>query len=158
MTVSVQTPFLQTSQKFTQDPVELEPVLSKTYTQTATAVNARTIGLYETVQVSIGDRYFSSGDPQNRRQAFRKVFSFGAIAAGATLTIPHLITGVTQFVNTYGECITATPDFRRIPWASATLVTDQIQATLTTVNIIIVNGATAPAIVSGIYVCEYLLN
>lgn len=157
-----QTMYLITSRNFPTDGAQLEPELTKMYNEVAQAVNLRTNGLYETTQNVTGEQWFNTSfNPDvgmRRRQSYRKVFTFGAIAAGATLAINHGITGITSFTLTYGEAITDVPDFRNIPFASATVVTDQIQVTKTSTQIIIINGATAPNIVSGKFVLEYLLN
>ena len=89
---------------------------------------------------------------------FRLVVPFGAIATGATLSITHNIQSLVQFTHIYGTCITAVPDFRPIPYASATLVTNQIEVKVTPTQVVIINGATAPNIASGMIVLEYLKN
>lgn len=155
--------FLQTSRKFSKDPVELEPVLSKTYSEVAQAVNFRTIGLFETNQITIGDKYFNTGDPQNRRSAFRKTFPFGAIAAGATLTILHGITGIVELVHFYGNCITDASVFpnakyESLPFVSVTAATEQINLYANDTIITIINGAGNNNIISGTIILEFLLN
>lgn len=158
MTFNLQNAFLITSRKFPQDPVELESVLTKSYTEIAQAINARTIGLYEIIQTTTGNRYFSSGDPQNRRQSFRKLFPFDAIVAGDTEIINHGISGTITFVKIFGTCNTDAPDSRPIPYTSITNVDEQIQINVTTSQIIIMNGAGADNITNGIITLEYLLN
>jgi len=158
MTINVQSPFLITSRKFQEAWAELEPTLSKSYTEIAQAVNFRTIGLYELTQINTGNKYFNTGDPQNRKQSYRKLFSFGAIAAGATLNINHGLTGVTNFVQIYGTCHTDAPDSRPIPYVSTAAVNQQIQIRVTSTQIVIINGAGANNITDGIITLEYLLN
>lgn len=157
-----QSTYLITSRVFPTDPAQLEPELAKMYNEVSQAVNAKTNGVYELAQNVTGEQWFNPAfDPDvgmRRRQSYRKVFTFGTIAVGATLAINHGIVGITSFTLTYGEAITDVPDFRNIPYASATVVTDQIQVTKTSTQIIIINGATAPNIVSGKFVLEYLLN
>ena len=154
--------YLITSRSFPTDPAQLEQELNKAWIDLSRVVNLKTNAIYDTAQVVTGEQWYNPNFNPNRdfrrRQSYRKVFTFGAIATGATLAINHGITGITQFTLTYGEAITDVPDYRNIPWASAILVTDQIQVTKTQTQIIIINGATAPNIVSGIFVLEYLLN
>lgn len=158
MSFSSITPVLIGSRKFPQEPSQLESELTKMYTEVSQAVNVKTNGLYETTQVTTGDVYFSNGEQTNRRQSFRKVFTFGAINAGTSASVNHGITGVTSFVHIYGTCNTDAPDARPIPYTSATNVTEQIQINVTSSQINILNGAGADNILSAIIVLEYLLN
>ena len=158
MSFSSITPVLIGSRKFPQESSQLESELTKMYTEVSQAVNVKTNGLYETTQVTTGDVYFSNGEQTNRRQSFRKVFTFGAINAGTSISINHDLTGVTSFVHIYGTCNTDAPDARAIPYTSATAVTDQVQINITSTQITILNGATADNILNGLVVVEYLLN
>lgn len=163
ITPHITQPFLITTRFFPTDGERLSPILNKAYIETAQAVNARVIGSFEPVEVITGERWFEDsiqGEQIVRRQSYRKFFRFGAIAAGATLNIVHDILELDEFTTIYGTCETDTPDFRPINYASATLVTDQIELNVTNTavltNINIINGATAPNIVRGIVVVEYL--
>src|SRR5208337_4411576 len=96
MPISV--PYIPTTQSFPEDPKELRSTLSKRDTDFAQVVNTKTNGIYNTVQVATGNKYYSqqvadNNTPVQYRQSFRQVFVFGTIAAGATLTIPHGIIG-----------------------------------------------------------------
>jgi hypothetical protein len=152
--------FLITSRNFPIDIVELEPELNKMYIEIARAVNQRTIGTYDTDQYNSGNFYFSldRNNTQRRRQSYRQAYAIGAIATGATFAFAHNISNFNQLAQAYGTCITDAPDFRPIPFASATAVTAQIQLTVTTSQIIIINGATAPNITSGMIILEYFLT
>lgn len=160
---SINMPYLPTSRQFDSDQEQLQVTLTKMYNEMSTAVNARTIGIFNTVQVVTGDRYYPiiNNDihtPVNQRQSYRKLFILPATAAGATTTIPHGITGITEGAAWYGNATTAVPDFRPIPYADAALVTNQISLTITATNIIVVNGSTAPNITGGNIILEFLLN
>jgi hypothetical protein len=161
-----QSPFLVTSKKFSTDPVELEPILSKAWVDTANNVNIRTIGIFDKVQIVSGNKYYST-DPanaQNKRQSYRQIYSFGAIAQGATLTIAHGISGIIEVVNFYGNCITdvsVTPNgkYKPLPYVTAIGgVTLQTAIYMNDTIITIVNGAGADNIVSGTIIVEYTLN
>jgi hypothetical protein len=159
-----QAAYLVTTKKFSADPVELEPLLNKTYSEISQAVNFRSIGLYELTQITTGNKYYNTGIPQDRRQSFRRVFEFGAIATGTSIEIQFDMTQITQVVNFYGNVITDNTAslYRAINWTSSTDVTEQIQVdfdTSVTPNVIrITVGAGAPNVVSGMVVIEYLLN
>ncbi len=150
--------FLITSRFFPPDLTLLTPVLNKSYIETAQAMNDRTIGVHEPVEVVTGEKWLESANPITQRQSFRKVFDFLTIATGATLTINHEIVGLDQFTKTTGECVTDFPDFRSIPYSSATLLTNNIETRRTNTQIIIINGATSPNILRGIVVLEYFID
>lgn len=155
-------PFLQTSVFFPENFDEFRVKFLELYRDISNTVNTRETGIFDLVEFLTGENWFTIGNPQVKRKTFRKCFSIGAIAAGATLTTAH---GITQFspltfTHIYGTVITdaATFNKRPIPYASATLITDQIQLDADDTNFRIVNGATAPNITSGIVVLEYLKN
>jgi len=155
-----QQPYLPTSRKFpVQNPVQLEPELIKSYIDVAQAVNIRTIGIFENLQIVTGERWFS-GDASNallKRQSYRKAFTFAAISAGTSSSILHGITNVTAFTRIYGTCITDIPDYRPLPYASVT-ANANIELKVTPTQITISVGAASPNITSAIVVLEYLLN
>lgn len=164
MTVpTIKMPFLITSRMFPKDSEELQRELAKSYTETALAINNRTIGIFDLFQVISGNQWFNEDDPFDakpiqRRQSYRRVYTFGAIAAGATLTLPHDLLTIETVMQYWAQVITAVPDFRTVPYASATVVTEQIEMRVTATDIIIINGATSPNITSGFAVLEYILN
>jgi len=166
---SIAVAYLPTTKNFPEDQDELREVISKAYVETAQAVNRRTIGVYNTFQAVTGNQYYSNSNnnvanPIQFRQSYRRIYPFGAIAKGVTLTIPHSITGITQFVDIYGNAITdvsVNPNglYIPLPYVIATGdVTFQVQVYCDNTNIYIVNGASADNIVSGTIVLEYLLN
>ena len=151
-------PFLNTTEVYPEDESQLRIKLTDVYTKTATSVNLREIAIYDLQELLTGQLWFDPNDNQNKRFTFRQVYQIGAIAAGATLNVLHGIVGVVAFTRMYGTCVTAVVDYRPIPYADAAVVTNQISLTVAGVNLVIVNGATAPNITSGIIVLEYLLN
>ncbi len=134
--------------------------LQNTITDVFFKVNARQIGLYYLAETPTGQIWSRDTMPQLPRQATRQVYQFGAIAAGATLNIPMNITGFTTltFTHMYGTINTAVPDDRPLPYADAAVVTNQVSLNRVGNNIVITNGATAPNIVSGLVILEYLKN
>jgi hypothetical protein len=136
------------------EPEQMKEFLKKSLEEMARFINRKDMGQYETVEVQV-NQTFPGATPQDKRQIYRKIFEFNAIAAGATLNIAHGITGVTDFTRIYGTCITAVPDNRPIPFADVTNVTNQISVLRNGLNIVVVNGATAPNITSGRIVVEF---
>lgn len=159
-----QTPYLITTRDFpTSIPEQLEQVLSKSWVDTSQAINTRTIGIFNTTSQVNGDKYYNSTNPLQLRQAYRKTFSIGAIAAGATLTTAHGVTGIVEIVHLYGNCITdvstiVTAKYEPIPFVSATDVTQQVEIYANDTNIVIINGSSNNNILSGNIILEYLLN
>jgi len=151
-------PFLQTSIYFPDEFDEFRVTFLQLYRNIANVTNTREVGIYDQVEFQTGEQWFNPANTQFKRMTFRQVFPIGAIAAGATSTTAHGITGITAFTHIYGTAITATPDFRPIPYSSVTAVNQQIELRVTAANIIISNGAAAPNITSAIVVLEYLKN
>lgn len=151
-------PFLPTSTFFPEDFEQFRIKFLELYRNLANTTNSREVGIYDFQEFLTGEQWPTIGNPQVKRKTFRTIFSIGAIGPGVTLNTPHGLTQVTAYTHIYGTAITGVPDNRPIPFASATLVTDQIQIQVNAVNITIVNGATAPAITSAFVVLEYLKN
>lgn len=151
-------PYLQTSVWFPEDFQQFRIKFLELYRDISSNVNIRQIAIFDLQEILSGEQWFTAGNPQKKRQTFRKVFSIGAIAAGATLNTAHGLTGVTAYTHIYGTAITDTPDNRPIPYASVTAVNQQIEMNVDGTNIIIINGAAAPNITSAIVVLEFLKN
>jgi hypothetical protein len=151
---------LPISVEFPEDKQKFLEIMSLTYKRIANTVNTKTGGLYSRVESYSSDQYYTDTNFVFRN-AYRKTFDIindlnaGApIAPGATVTAAHGIVGIVQVVKWTGGIVTDVVDFRPIPFVSATLITDQVQVTVTAVNIIIVNGATAPTITAGTLAIE----
>lgn len=153
--------YLIINQRFSEDYEVFLTQITKINSDISRAVNLRDIAIYDKVESINGQQWFNPANAQLKRSGFRQAYSLPATAAGATSTIPHNITGVgtsTTFTYIGGTCVTDAPDNRPIPFASATLVTDQIQILVNGANIVVKNGATAPNITSGYIVLDYLKN
>jgi len=150
-----QMPYLRTSRLFPEDLGQLCVEVNRSYIDVASAVNNRIIGIFPQTNSAItGESWFISN---LRQQTFRQVYIFGAIAAGATLNIPYTIRGFNQFSRIFGTCITATTDYRPLPYASVA-ANANIDVRVTTTNIVISVGAASPNLVSGLIVLEWLSN
>lgn len=152
-------PFINTFQEFPIDNTqEMKRVLTKMYTDLSQAINFRESGAFELSELLTGQQFYTVNNNQTKRFVYRKCFETGAIASGATASIAHGISPLTTFTNIYGTVQTDSPDWRPVPFSSTVNVTNQISIRVTTTNIVIGNGATAPNIVSGIVILEYLKN
>lgn len=154
------TPYLRTSRSFPQDPHALAVELSKAYIDIANRVNDRSIGLFATTRpVVTGDSYFLTNN--QRQQSFRQVYSF--TAAG---NIPHNVRTdqIFSFGKAYGWFTDGNNWYGAI-YGSNVAIAGQVSFYLTPFvppttpgNIVVLAGAGAPAIVSGIIVLEWLSN
>ena len=136
------------------DPEQLKEFLKRTLEEHARFVNRKDMGQYETVEVQV-NQTFPGATAQTKGQVFRKIFEFGAIAVGGNLIIPHLITGTLDFTRIYGTFVTAI-DTRPLPFNSVLAANQGTQVVTTGVNIVIVNGGAAPAIISGRVILEFI--
>jgi hypothetical protein len=117
-----QSPYLLTSRKFPQNPVELESVLSKAYIDTANNVNISTCGIYDKVQIDTRNKYYNDAQPEKKRQSYRRVYTIAALPNTATATIATGIsfTSTSQLVNIYGTAESATIAVALTPWVVGT--------------------------------------
>ncbi|SRR6266404_973981 len=151
-------PYLRTSRSFPIDSGKLEVELVNSYIDIANAVNARTIGIFPSNRPSItGESWFLTSAKQ---QTLRQIYSIGAIASGAELDIPLGFTNFNILTKITATVVTNVPDYRPIPFVDPVTATNGMEILVGTVagilQIRIILGATAPPIVSGIAVIEFL--
>lgn len=154
--VNSESPYLPISVKFESDPQVLVEQLTTMYNGISYRLNNRDISLYDFVELITGQKWTDPNNLQVPKEAYRTIYTVSAIGIGATLNIAHNTT-VTTLTKIFGSVTTAT-DQRPLPYVDAAAVTNQVQVTVTATNIVIVNGATAPAITGGIVGIEYLKN
>ena len=149
---------LPISFEFPLEQDEFRNTVDNTYKRIANSVNTKVGGLYPLQEIAAFKQYYTANDPFVFRNVYRKIFSFGAIAAGATLLIPHGITTFTEMTVIEGHCITDIIDYRPIPYVSNANVNQQISIRVTSTDIVIVNGSGAPNITQGTAILEYVKN
>jgi hypothetical protein len=140
------------------DPGELREFIALRERLCASIVNSKESGSYELIEIPDGQFFFTADNNQLKRPGFRLVFNRGGIAPGAFDTFTHGITNLTQVTDYWGIATTTVPDFRKIPYASSILVTNQVSVTINSTNVVVTNGATAATISSYIFILEYLKN
>lgn len=153
MTTNVinQVPFLRTSRNFPQEAQPLAVEVNKTYVDIANNVNSRIIGLFPTTKPAItGESWFITDN--QRQQTLRQVYTFTA-----TGDIPHGInfSNVNRFTRCWGEYTDGTNYYGAI-WASSVAIAGQVTFYISPTNIVILAGASAPSITSGIIILEWL--
>lgn len=152
-------PFLPINQTFSTDDDQFLIQITNRDRDIARYINIREIAIFDQTEVPTGQQWYNPSNVQIKRNGYRKVFVFGAISAGASATISTAITGITQITHMWGQAISAS-DSRPIPYASVTSAASQVELTInpTFTTITVLNGSSAPAIVSGTVVLEYLKN
>jgi hypothetical protein len=152
-TTGIQTaPFIQLQRNFPIDDVQALGIeLDQSYIDIASKINARAIGLYAlNYPVLAGEKWYLSSTPQ---QALRQIYTF--TAAG---NIPHGIqfSSVSQISpNSYGSYTDGT-NYYGVIYASSVAIAGQISFYVTTTNIVVLAGAGAPAITSGLINLEWI--
>ena len=150
-------PPLDENISFSADWDQFLEQITNEYRKAAKKINEKERGFYpQELEIINDQQFFTNGNPQAYRGVFRKVFPFGAIAAGATLVIAHNIAAFTEMTNIYGTCITNVVDYRPIPYVSVVNVNQQIGLVVTAANINVINGAGAAPITSGMIILEFL--
>jgi hypothetical protein len=148
------TPYLRTTREFPEEMHQLTVEVNRSYLDIAQAVNARTIGIYPTVNPAItGNIYYLKA---NRPQySFRETYVF--TSAGP---IPHNIdlTRIFGFVSITAMFTDGTKWYP-LPYVGVVSATNQINVTIDSTNInITAGGGTPPSIVSGLITLEWISN
>lgn len=126
--------------------------LDRAYVDTASKVNARTIGLFpDNAPVVTGEQWFLSGQT-SKQQTLRQIYPFTA-----TGSIPHGINfaTVSQFTKPSGSYTDGTNWYGAI-YASSVAIAGQVTFYVTPTNIVILAGAGAPSITNGTIILEWL--
>lgn len=145
-------PYLQTSDYFPDEFSEFRVNFLSLYRNISNCVNVRQIGIFDKTEFLTGEEWFGVISSQQKRQTFRKVFSF----SDANLVFNHDITGIVLCTHIYGGFTDGT-NFYPLPYVSTT-ITDQVAVKITPTQVIITKGGTAPAITNAVIVLEYLKN
>lgn len=147
-------PYLREQRQFPNDNVkELSNQMDHTYIDIASKVNLRVIGLFGTkFQIITGERWYFSGS-SSAQQSLRQVFPFTTVG-----NIPHGLTwaAVSKISpRSYGSFTDGT-NWYGVIYSSSVAIPGQVSFYVTPINIVVLNGAGAPAIVSGIIVLEFI--
>jgi len=155
-----QVPYLRTSRKFPEDIKQLTVEVDKAYIDTANCVNNRTISIFPTnVQAINGESWMIGG---RKHQGIRQVYVVPAITV-FPFTIPHFIkfSRIFEFVRCFGSFTDGTNYYGMI-YASNVAIAGQISFYLTPEvgttpgNIVVLQGAAAPALTTGIICLEWI--
>ena len=147
-----QSPYLRTTRNFPEDnPQALSVEINRAYVDTASKMNDRSIGLFPVnAQAITGDKWFFSGT-NTKQQSLRQVYTFTA-----TGNIAHNISNFSQISpNSYGSFTDGT-NWYGVFYAGSATIANQTTFYVTPTNIVVQQGAGAPAITSGTIVLEWL--
>lgn len=116
----------------------------------STITNTKEAGNYNIAEILTFKQYFITGNPQKRRNVYRKCFDLvnlngGNIAASATVAFAHGISNLTDAVLIYVSCVTTDPEY-------FTMVYPDIHLDGTNINF---TNSHASAVTSALAVCEY---
>lgn len=150
--------FLPNNVILSDDPQSSKEQLIDYIQRVSDVTNKKEIGAYLLNELQNGQFFFKADDTQNFRYVFRKVFNVTTtIAAGATHTFSHGISQISAFTRFYGTAVVDDTNlYRPIPYVDAAGGTAGIELNSSATQINIINGATAPDILSAIIVAETL--
>lgn len=148
-----QVPYLRTSRNFPEELHQLTVEVNKSYVDIANAVNNRTISIFPTTRPAVGGESWFILNNQ-RQQNFRQIYVFTA-----TGNIPHGINfnSVSYFTKCSGSFTDGINWYGAI-FTSNTAIVGQVSFYVTPTNIVILAGAGAPTISTGLIVLEWISN
>lgn len=133
-------PFLRVQRLFPTDIKNLALEVDRTYTDIASAVNNRTIGIYPlNGNIITGNNFFFTSQ---RQESLRQVFTFTT-----TAPIAHNITNIIpgQFAQCWGQWTDGTNSYGLI-FGSSVAIPGQLSFYCTATQIVFISGAGAPII------------
>ncbi len=152
-----QTAYLRTSREFPEEVHQLSFEVNKTYVDIANAVNTRTIGIYPKNRPAItGNGYFLT---TNKQETFRQIYPVtpaDIIAGFITHGILNVLPG--QFVGESCGSYTDGIDTFGLFFASSVPIAGQTTFYVTSTQIILLIGAGAPVLTSGLITLEWLVR
>ena len=149
-----QSPYLREQRQFPSDDLkELARQTDQAYIDIASKMNARTIGIYATnFPVITGEQWFLHGQPQ-RQQTLRQLYTFTGVG-----NIPHNLKWASVSLisqKSYGTFTDGTNWYGAL-YAGSTAIPAQVSFYVTPTNIVVLAGAAAPSISSGVINLEWL--
>ena len=144
-------PFLRVQRLFPRDAQPLSVEIDRAYTDIASSVNARMIGIFSTNSpIQNGEFWYSDGIRYQGNRQLYFVTGTGNIVHNIDTTI---INGFTRIYGTFTDGTIWYP----LPYVNAVATNNQISLTVTTTNIVITAGGGAPPTVSsGFVVLEWI--
>lgn len=126
--------------------------------QTATILNIKENGTYDTAERLSAQQWFSTSSGINKpRYGFRKVVNFGGLPNAGTTSVAHGITidANTIFTRIYATASDPTGNYIPIPYASST-ANKNIEIKVDATNVTIITGIDRTAFTICYVVLEYI--
>lgn len=147
---------------FSKDYNQFLLQMTKFYTDIAKASNARDIGIYDTVEKIIGQKYFDPSNSQGQFDVYRKVIECGALPNAASKAVAHGISGlnndcmITRIYGMARQPAGALPRPFFIPMPNSGNYQVEIMADVTNINI--TTGLNLAAFTYSFVVVEYFFG
>lgn len=144
---------LPVSQEFPKVNEAFDQTFSVHMKRISDSVNTKEGALYLLNEIANFKQYFTQGNPQVNRAAYRKTFDLvnlngGNIAPGAMAPVAHGISGISSAALIYVGCTNTTPNYFTVVYPNIYL---------DNTNIYFTNPSAAP-LTQAYAVCEYLKN
>jgi hypothetical protein len=143
---------------------EANLVLTDYFRNVIDALNDKTIGQYSTTQTVSGEKWFTVGNANSQRFAYRKVINFGALPNAAATAVAHGITTTqnTVFTHIYGTATdpgaTTITSAIPIPLADPAVLANAIRIEVDATNVTVTTAANYSAYTVCYIVLEYIIN
>ena len=143
-----------------EDPEELRRILDDLLKKIIDSLNDKDIGHYNTVEELNGQRWFTDGNPQQFKRAYRKVVNFGALPNTGTKTVSHGITwnANTTFTRIYGCATKPSTVAIPIPYSDPNALINNILLSVDTTNVTITTAANYSTLTNCYVILDYLQN
>lgn len=145
-----QTRFLRTTRSFPLDAQPLSVEVNRAYSDIAGAVNSRTIGIFPSNRpVQNGEEWFFAQNA--RQQGLRQIYTLPPLVA------PHNIASFANvaFTRIYGTAFDGNIWYP-LPYVDVANLSSQIQLKVDSINYNVVRGGTAPVILKGFLILEWI--
>lgn len=151
---AIQVNQLPLSIDFPEDLGELVKSLELIYKRIANCVNTKEGSLYSLQELGNFNQYFTTNNPQQFRNVYRKVFDMvnlngGNIAGGATVNFAHNISGIQSATLIYASCTSTDNQYFTVVYPNTRLDATQVYFT---------NPLPATALSAVYVIAEYLKN
>lgn len=152
-----QSPYLRIQRMFPREDIEaLSRQIDQAYIDIATKVNQRVIGIFSlSFPIITGETWYFTGSSTSQ-QSLRQIYTFTT-----TAPIPHGLNwaAVSKISpRSYGTFLDDTGKWGGVIYASNVAIAGQYSFYVDDTNIVILAGAGAPTLVSGVIVLEYISN
>jgi len=154
MTANVlnKTPYLRTTRDFPDEAEKLSQEVDKTYLDIASAVNLRTIGIYSSNKpVVTGESWFYFKN--QKQQSLRQIYNLTSLAS---FNHGLQFNSIANFSKITGTLFDGT-NYYPLPYVSPT-ATDCIGLSVTSTQVVITAGGTAPTFSRALIILEWLSN